>query len=67
MRTPRKMFLSKFGDFENFRLFDSDQRGDPYVKSRKFSKSQNSTKNIFLGVLIVQKHDFDAYKIRKQR
>ena len=48
-RAPyKKIFLDFFID------------GGIDVKSRKFSKSPNFTKNIFLGVFIGQKHDFDA-------
>ena len=64
MRTLKNMFLAKLGDFENFDFFTSippiDEKFCPNQKSRKFSILYNFAKNMFLGVLIDEKHDFYA-------
>ena len=61
MKTPRNMFLARFLRIENFLLFGPRIiDGGIDVKKSKILKSPDFTKNIFLWVLLVQKHDFDA-------
>ena len=56
-----------FGDFceKNFFDFSSEPRWDQGVENRKIRKLSEIDENHFLGLVLVEKHDFDGFQARK--